>query len=329
MILTLLRRNWSARLDHSTLGAWCLGMARTLRVLAHYRAHRALCALDVYRRYAALAPNDDPFHHLSHRHYLVAGLPARERTACVLTHHRFEEATFDRVYKHAVYRAGGLVLWQADGAGGRFTILLEMASRMNAEGDLTVSFQANGACLHRLSFSWVPARVAGLAGPMLPFVARNQGRWVDSDAAFAAFERAYPHNSPGFFCFAALQGVSLALGLTRVVGIKSAHHVAYKDDAARHFANAYDFFWQRLGGRALPGNGFLIALPCQHKPLAELPAKHRKRAAVRRAHWRQIGEAAGGAIGARLLAAAATPAEPTPEAPGMPSSHIGTAFYSK
>lgn len=325
MILTLLRRNWSARLDHPTFSGWCLGVARTLRVLAHYRAHRALCALDVYRRYAALAPNDDPFHHLSHRHYLVAGLGARERTACVLTHHRFEEASFDRVYKHAVYRAGGLVLWQDHGAAGRFTILLEMASRMNAEGDLTVSFQANGACLHRLSFSWVPARVAGLAGAMLPFVARNQGRWIDSDQAFAAFERAYPHNSPGYFCFAALQGLSLALGLRRVVGVKSTHQVAYKRDAAAHFANAYDGFWQRLGGRALPGNGFLIALPCHQAPLAAMPAKHRKRAAGRRAHWRQVGEAAGLAIAARLLPAAAARAPAHPAAPpaakqrGLPS----------
>jgi hypothetical protein len=307
MILTLLRRNWCARLDHATLAGWCLGMARTLRVLAHYRAHRALCALEVYARYAALAPNLDPFHHLSHRHYLVAGLGARARTACVLTHHCFEEARFDRIYKHAVYRGGGLVLWQADNADGRFTILLEMASRMNAEGDLTVSFQANGACLHRLSFSWVPAHVAGLAGAVLPFVARNQGRWIDSDAAFAAFERAFPQNSPGFFCFAALQGMSLALGLTRIVGIKSAHHVAYKPDAATRFANAYDGFWQRLGGRALPGNGYLIALPCHQASLAGMPAKHRKRAAGRRAHWQQIGDAAGQAIGARLLDAAAAP----------------------
>lgn len=175
---------------------------------------------------------------------------------------------------------------------------------------MPLSFQANGRCLHRLSFSWVPAQVAGLDGAMLPFVARNQGRWIDSDDAFAAFERTFPHNSPGFFCFAALQGVSLALGLTRVVGIKSAHHVAYKAAAARTFANAYDSFWQRLGGRALPGNGFLIALPCQLTPLDALPAKRRKRAAGRRAHWRQIGEAAAAAIGARLLA-------PAPAAPAL------------
>ena len=34
---------------------------------------------------------------------------------------------------------------------------------------------------------------------------------------FAAFEEAFPNNSPSFFCFAAMQGVAQALGIDQVV----------------------------------------------------------------------------------------------------------------
>ncbi len=261
MILAHLGKHWRARRGQYTLSSWLLCIARSLRVLAYYREHRALCRLDVIRHYVAAPPNDDLFHHLSHRDYLVKGLRTRARIACVLAHYRFEEATFDSAYKHAVYLAGGLALWQRSAGGHDFRITLAMASRMNAEGDLTVTFLADGKCLHRLSFSWIEGRVAGLPRAIVPFLARNQGRWTDSDDAFAAFEAAFPHNSPSFFCFAAMQGIALGLGMTQLVGIKSAAHVAYDPASVKHFANAYDGFWKVLGGVEMAGHGYLVALP--------------------------------------------------------------------
>jgi hypothetical protein len=305
MILVHLTKHWRARRRQYSLSSWLLCIARSLRVLAHYRAHRALCRLEVVRRYVASPSNDDLFHHLSHRDYLIKGLAARDRIACVLAHYRFEEATFDSAYKHAVYLAGGLVLWQHGAGGHEFRITLAMGSRMNAEGDLIITFFADGKCLHRLSFSWIEGRVAGLPRAVVPFLARNQGRWIDSDDAFAAFEAAFPHNSPSFFCFAAMQGIALALGMTQVVGIKSAAHVAYDAASVKHFANAYDGFWKVLGGVEMTGHGYLIALPFYLRPLAEMATKHRKRAARRRAHWREIDEAARLRIEASLCAAPA------------------------
>jgi hypothetical protein len=305
MILAHLRKHWRARRGQYTLSSWLLCIVRSLRVLAYYREHRALCRLDVIRHYVAAPPNDDLFHHLSHRDYLVKGMSTRARIACVLAHYRFEEATFDSAYKHAVYLAGGLVLWQRSAGGHDFRIALAMGSRMNAEGDLTVTFFADGKCLHRLSFSWIEGRVAGLPRAIVPFLARNQGRWTDSDDAFAAFEAAFPHNSPSFFCFAAMQGIALGLGMTQLVGIKSAAHVAYDPASVKHFANAYDGFWKVLGGVETAGHGYLVALPFYLKPLSEMATKHRKRAAGRREHWREIGEAARLRIEASLRAAPA------------------------
>jgi uncharacterized protein VirK/YbjX len=292
MIFANLTKHWAARRRQYSLASWFLCIVRSLRVLAFYGEHQALCRLDVVRNYVAVPSNDDLFHHLSHRDYLVKNFSARERVRCVLTHYRFEDATFSRAYKQAVYLAGGLTLWHRSANGSSFSITLAMAPRMNAEGDLILIFLADGKCLHRLGFSWIEGSVAGVASPVVPFLARNQGRWTDSDDAFAAFEKAFPHNSPSFFCFAAMQGLAQAVNMPQVVGIKSACHVAFDPAAVKHFANAYDGFWKIVGGIELPGSGHLIALPFYVKPLAEMAGKHRKRAAGRRAYWREISESA-------------------------------------
>lgn len=299
MVFVHLVRHWLAR-RHYPIASWWACIARSLRVLLFYRAHLRLLALGIYRQHLTQV-HDDVFHHLSHRNYLAKGLTLRQRVRCVSTHYRFEEHSFDAAYKQAVYRDGGLALWRREGAGGPFELRLELGSRLNAEGDLTIAALAGGICLHRLSFSWV-ARGFGAAGapppgasPVLPFIARNQGHpaWsAETAAAFAAFERAFPNNSPSFFCFAALQGMAQALGMDHAMAVKSAWQCAYDPADQKHFANAYDGFWQTLGGVATSDRAWRIALPFHQKPLSEVASKHRKRAAVRREHWRAIGESA-------------------------------------
>ena len=292
MVFTLLARHWLAR-RHYPLPSWLACIARSLRVLLFQRAHRQLLALDIHRRYVALA-HDDVFHHLSHRHYLARGMSLRQRVRCVLAHYRFEESAFDAAYKHAVYRNGGLPLWrhQDRETGWCFTIRLEMASRLCAEGDLTIALHANGSCLHRLSFSWVEGAFAGLDTPVVPFIARNQGHRAAAADAFSAFGLAFPHNSPSYFCFAALQGIAQALGFRQIVAVKAGWQSAWTPADARHFANAYDGFWENLGGVPLAGCCWCIALPLQLKPLTEVASRHRKRAALRREHWQAVGEVA-------------------------------------
>ena len=308
MVFTHLTRHWMAR-RHYPFASWAACIARSLRVLLFRRAHRELLGMDVYRNYVTQV-HDDVFHHVSHRNYLAKGLSLRQRVRCVLTHYRFEDAIFDAAYKHAVYRDGGLVLWRHDGGGGQVEVRLGMAQRLNAEGDLTLSLLAGGKCVHRLSFSWIDERFAGLAelgGPgMLPFVARNQGPRADAPDAVDAFRRAFPHNSPlvttpGFFCFAALQGIAQALGMDQVMAVKSAWHCVYAPADEKHFANAYDGFWRILGGNELPGRAWHIVLPFSMKPLSDMPSKHRKRAAVRREQWRVIADAAGLALRAHIV----------------------------
>ena len=49
MIFAHLTKHWIARRSETSFSSWMLGVARSLRVLAHYREHRALCRLGVYR----------------------------------------------------------------------------------------------------------------------------------------------------------------------------------------------------------------------------------------------------------------------------------------
>jgi hypothetical protein len=315
MIFAHLTKHWLARRGEAGLASWLLDIARSARVLAYYRDHRDLCRLGVYRRHVAGPANDDPFHHLSHRDYLIKGMPARRRVQAVLSHYRFEETTFNDAYLQAVYGARCLPLWQheaeVDGQLASFMLQLEMASRSNAEGDLTVALVADGQCLHRLSFSWLDGRMLGLDAPVVPFIARNQGRWADAGAAFDAFERVFPNNSPSFFCFAAMQGIAQALGMDKVMAIRSDAHIAYDPDPNMHFANAYDGFWKILGG-VETGAGYVIDLPFYVKPLADMPSKHRKRAAQRREHWRAIGDAARAMLQRHLLHARVHVEHPAP-----------------
>jgi uncharacterized protein VirK/YbjX len=320
MIFAHLTKHWMSRRSEYSFPSWLLCIARSLRVLAYYRDHRDLFQLGVYRKHVAAPPNDDVFHHLSHRDYLIRGLSARRRVQAVLSHYRFEETTFNEAYMEAVYGQRSLPLWQhqapanAGHDASSFMIQLEMASRSNAEGDLTVALVADGKCLHRLSFSWLEGRLLGLDAPVVPFIARNQGRWLDSGAAFDAFERVFPNNSPSFFCFAAMQGIAQAVGMEKVMAVRSEAHVAYDPDPDKHFTNAYDGFWKILGGvDMIGGSGYLIGLPFYVKPLADMPSKHRKRAAQRREHWRLIGDSARSTLQRHLLHARAHVGHPSPQ----------------
>jgi uncharacterized protein VirK/YbjX len=325
MVFTHLTRHWMAR-RHYPFASWAACIARSLRVLLFRRAHRELLAMDIYRNYVTQV-HDDVFHHLSHRNYLARGLALRQRVRCVLTHYRFEDATFDAAYKQAVYRDGGLVLWQHQAEGGRVEVRLMMAQRLNAEGDLTLSLLADGKRVHRLSFSWVDERFAGTAGAgmsgILPFIARNQGPRADASDAVDTLQRAFPPSSPvvttpGFFCFAALQGIAQALGMGQVVAVKSTCHCAWSPSGDNHFANAYDGFWRILGGSEMLGRAWHIALPFYVKPLADMPSKHRKRAALRREQWRVIGESARAVLSRHVTAPQARARIPANETAGVP-----------
>lgn len=272
--------------------SWLLCIARTARVLLYPHAHRQLCSLPLFAGYVAQPGNDDLFHHLSHSHYLARHLNLDQRVRAVLTHYRTEDALFDTAYREAVYRGAGLTLWEERANGSAARLRLAMATRNNAEGDLTLALDIDSQRLHRISFSWVDGSLGGSAERMLPYIARNQGHGPEEEVAFARFNQAFPNNSPSYFCLAAMHGIAEALGVAELLAVASAWQVAARPEKGKHFANAYDGLWAAAGGMpSADGTAWRLPVPAPARPLHELPAKHRKRTAMRRAHWAAISAA--------------------------------------
>jgi uncharacterized protein VirK/YbjX len=303
MLIRYLARHWYASCRSYPTFAWIASVARSLRVLRWPGRHRELCSLDIYRRYIATGRNHDIFHHLSHRHYLSRHLTPAQRVACILDHYHFENTAFDDDYKRKVYRGRGLRLWQHAAGGCLCSIWLRAGQCYLGEGDLDLVLYLGDELLHRIGFSWVKASIAGLAPAIVPFVARNQGRWRDekTDALYAAFASAFPHNSPAYFCASAMQGLALGVASPQLLCVRSELAPSFRPGSGEGLAAAYDQFWDAFGGARHGSGVHVIPVPFQFKDLAELASKHRKRAATRRACWNGIGEAARSTLRRHLI----------------------------
>jgi uncharacterized protein VirK/YbjX len=225
---------------------------------------------------------------MSRRFYLARNLGARQRIEFLLTHYGFEEASFIPAFRQQVYRNGGLLLWHAKVRGTDFQARLCLADRYAAEGDLSVFLLVDGERLHGISFSWANAEFATSKTIIVPFITANQGRWRRDEHVQQKFDTAFPQNAPSFACYAAMQGIAQAIGAVEMLAVSSRLQVCYRSGDGRRFSNAYDSFWHAVGGVELAAGGFALPVPRPEKPLAEVPAKHRKRTALKRQLWAEI-----------------------------------------
>lgn len=306
MLLGYLARHWLASRKSYKPVSWAASVGRSMRVLRWPGEHRRLCQLDIFRQYICAGDDSDVFHHLSHRDYLSRHLTARQRVSCMLSHYLYESASFDDSYKRAVYGGAGLTLWRHEHDGRVYSIILKSSQRWLGEGDLHLAIYSGEELLHRIGFSWVNGDIAGLDSRIAPFIARNQGRWRDeqTEALFAAFEEAFPHNSPAYFCAAALQGLAAFAHIGHLVCVKSELSLAYKGERGRCYAHAYDKFWDAFGGARLGPDCHVVPVPFQLKPLADVPSKHRKRANMRRMRWQEVSDTVQATLQARRLPSA-------------------------
>lgn len=261
---------------------------RSSRAMLFPRHHSHLLRLDTYRRFIAAESAAELFHHLGGRHYLSKRLDCHQRTRFSLSHARIDSQYFDMAFKEALHRGTGLQLWHAHIDGVDFSARLYRASRRVPEGDMCVSLMVNDLRLHSMSFSWIDPSLSGEPAPITPFLCRSQGRWRKDTEPLERFERAFPQNSPSYFCYAALQGIARAVGASRVIAIRSVDQFCHTPEDAARMHTSYDEFWGKLGGRDEHWLGYRIPVPFHSRPLNEVPSKHRKRAMLRRAHWQAI-----------------------------------------
>lgn len=263
-------------------------VARSSRALVFYRAHAELCKFETFSTYIAPDVGPDLFHHLNRRYYLAKNLRAQQRIEFLLTHYGFEEASFTPAYRRQVYGDGGLVLWSRNVRDTEFRIILSRADRHAAEGDLSVLLMVGDERLHCISFSWANAEFARTRKTIVPFITSNQGRGRTDEQLQAQFNAAFPQNAPNFACYAAMQGIAQAIGASEMLAVSSRLQVCFSPHDEKHFGNAYDIFWNAVGGVELPACGFALPVPRPLKPLEEIPAKHRRRTAAKRKFWADI-----------------------------------------
>jgi hypothetical protein len=171
----------------------------------------------------------------------------------------------------------------------------------------------------------VQGSVAGIDGAVVPFIARNQGRWRDekTEALFEAFEQVFPHNSPAYFCAAAMQGLASFARASHLVCVKSELALAYKGTGSRCYGHAYDKFWDAFGGAQAAGDCNVVRVPFELKPLTEIANKHRKRASMRRQRWGEISDAVQAVLQARRQTYANKPSVTDDDASTLAQIAIG------
>jgi uncharacterized protein VirK/YbjX len=281
------------------------GAADALRALAgvawlwrHPEQLARLFQEPVLRRWIVDDPQADPLVHASHRDFLVRSLTGRQRIQCARDHYAHEALKFDSRYLGLVYRGAGLTLWRRQTAGHTFTITLCSPAAQRHEGLLSLVLKCGDHTLHRMAFAWVDAGLfcdASIWGPTM-LLTRNQTFGAGSGHR-QAFEAAFPHNSPAYFCLAAAQGIAALLGHQSMAGIRHADQIAYEPQHAASFQRSYSDFWAQFGGVELHRYAYKLSVPVELKPLSEVKASHRSRARNRRENWQGIFRATGEALG--------------------------------
>lgn len=222
------------------------------------------------------------FHHMSRRYYLAKNLSLRERVNILGSHYRIEDTFFDDDYKRHVYSLHGLTLWKSVIAGTEFQVRIKFAECYASEGDLGIILTVDGERLHTIFFSWLTGTEDSEPGAKI-FIGLNQGSSRRRCDLREKFTSAFPLSSPNFACYSALQGLAQAVGSCEMRAVSGRQQVCYSPDEVGHFKNAYDRFWEAVGGRPDGLFGYILPVPQPMKLLSEFSAKHRSRAAKRRA----------------------------------------------
>ena len=254
---------------------------------------------------------------MRYRHYLSKNFTLRQRVESMAGHIRYEAASYRPAYRIAVNFADGLALWSRMVDGVHYGIRLVKAHDNLYEGQRSVVLCVGEQRICVMSFSYVDAAIFGLPSESLLFVTRNQSD-AGSDAK-ALFVGTFKQNYPSYFCLAAVSGIAMANGMTRVAAVKPRAQVAYEPQRAAGFEWSYGTFWNTFHAADLDAQAVLLPIPLELRPVPDIKSKHRQRARERRKHWAEVRDSAWAATSSMRLSDAA-PGLPRPGA-SVPSPH--------
>lgn len=281
------------------------------RILAFPSKLRQLWSLDFLRPYFCETHKRDTLFFLTHDYYLSRYFSLAQRIDCALAHYGFERQQHGAGYRRSVYQSPrGLTLWHRTVDGTEYRIVLCVTDDLRYEGDLSVLCLVEGTRVCRLSFSYVSGQLFGLPPEPTMFVTRNQ---TDRNPQLQRFRDAFKHNSPPYFCVAALCGIAMANGMRRLAMIKDEAQIAYSKLYEQSFRNSYSGLWEALGACNTEGpHAYILSLPLKMAPLTDV--SHRSRAVARRRNWLEIALSARHAMLEHRTNRVPAPLEAAPEA---------------
>lgn len=217
--------------------------------------------------------------------YLARNFPVRNRLAILTNHYHFLATRAKADFFSLVLNQ--TIIWRQTVDEDEFTIRLEFPAGIDFDGDLALVFSCNDIPVYAVSFTFVPASVIDGSSGQVLFVSRVQG--ISSfDVIRQATKKLYDI-TPASLLVVALQGIGLAFGIDKLVGISNDMHLyRYTRVNETHFFD-YDSFWRsfHVDSSAV---FFHIPIPFVEKPLAELKPNHRSRTIRKRAYKGEVCE---------------------------------------
>jgi uncharacterized protein VirK/YbjX len=222
-----------------------------------------------------------------YRRYLATSFTKKARRAALMHHYRYLLPRISAAFLPAVL-SNRPQLWQKCIGLDVFDIRLSFTGELHSEGDLLLEFQENGAPLYCLSFTITPGSLAGSDAEDLILVARVQGV-VGKFEAIRRATKACMDIVPPHLLTAAVQGISGALNIDVVAGIRNKEQLTGNIDADRNVYFDYDAFWRTYRGNETE-KFYLISVPNREKPLSQISTAHRRRTRSKRKFKNEVAE---------------------------------------
>jgi uncharacterized protein VirK/YbjX len=229
-----------------------------------------------------------PFKYLDDS-YLARGLTQSARAAALANHYEYLHATFSENFLRRIL-LDQVTLWDESVEACHYRIALGYTPPpFDAEGELSLFFQADDVVIYVLSFTVVPGWITGLQARHALLVSRVHGVRGSFEQIRQA-RKVLEEVNPPVALVAALQGIAEALRIQHISGICSTNQRCYSDANSIVFKAAYDDLWNSLGATKSASNFFQIPLPLQEKPLNLVKRNHRARKKSKRQLKRLIAE---------------------------------------
>jgi uncharacterized protein len=139
-----------------------------------------------------------------------------------------------------------IVLWSHRVELDTFTIGLCMPDFQYMEGDLSLVFSINGGRLHRLCFTCIGGKEAGLDGGTALLVGGSQG-YPGTSALIRQASKTIGEISPAAMLILALQALAKRLGADVILGVTADEQTCLRANPEQA-KSRYDSFWEISGG---------------------------------------------------------------------------------